>query len=162
MSASPRKKAWETLATACGVPLAILRLAGIYGPGRNTLVNLAEGRAHRIVKPGQVFNRVHVDDIVQTLTAAIARNAAGLFNVADDEPAPPQDVVAYAATLMGVEPPPEIPFAEAELSPMARSFYGDNKRVANALVRRQLGLSLRFPTYREGLTALWQEGTWRG
>ena len=117
------EQAWQRLSAERGLPLAILRLAGIYGPGRNALANLAEGRAHRIVKPGQVFNRIHVDDIVATLTAAIARSAAGLFNVADDEPAPPQDVVAYAAALMGVEPPPEIPFAEADLSPMARSFY---------------------------------------
>ena len=156
------EKAWGELAAECGVPLAIFRLAGIYGPTRNALVNLAEGRAHRIVKPGQVFNRIHVDDIVQVLGAAIARNAAGLFNVADDAPAPPQDVVAHAAALMGVDPPPEIPFAEADLSPMARSFYGDNKRVANARIKRELGIALRFPTYREGLTALWREGRWRG
>ncbi len=155
------EKAWETLAADRGVPLAIFRLAGIYGPGRNALVNLAEGKAHRIVKPGQVFNRIHVDDIVQTLEVAIARNAAGLFNVTDDEPAPPQDVVAYAAQLMSIDPPPEIAFAEADLSPMARSFYGDNKRVANALIKRELGIALRFPSYREGLGTLWHDGTWR-
>ncbi len=143
------------------MPLAIFRLAGIYGPGRNALVNLAEGRAHRIVKPGQVFNRIHVDDIVETLDAAVAQDAAGLFNVADDEPAPPQDVVAYAARLMGVEPPPEVAFADADLSPMARSFYGDNKRVANRRLRQALGIRLRYPTYREGLAALWRDGTWR-
>lgn len=155
------ERAWGTLAAKCHVPLGIFRLAGIYGPGRNALVNLAEGRAHRIVKPGQVFNRIHVDDIVQVLGAAIARDAAGIFNVADDEPAPPQDVVAFAASLMGVGPPPEMPFAEADLSPMARSFYGDNKRVANGRIRQELGISLRFPSYREGLSALWRDGTWR-
>ena len=156
------EKAWGQLAAGRRVPLAIFRLAGIYGPGRNALVNLAEGRAHRIVKPGQVFNRIHVDDIVHTLAAAIARNAAGLFNLADDEPAPPQDVVAFAASLMGVDPPPEVPFAEADLTPMARSFYGDNKRVANARIKQELGLALRHPTYREGLAAMWRERRWRG
>ena len=155
------EKAWGALAAERGMPLAIFRLAGIYGPGRNALVNLAEGRAHRIVKPGQVFNRIHVDDIVAVLAAAVTTNTAGIFNVADDEPAPPQDVVAYAAALMGVEPPPEIPFAEADLSPMARSFYGDNKRVANALIKREIGIRLRFPTYRTGLESLWREGNWR-
>jgi hypothetical protein len=155
------EQAWASLAARRGVPLAVFRLAGIYGPGRNALVNLAEGRAHRIVKPGQVFNRIHVDDIVQTLEAALALKAAGIFNVADDEPAPPQDVVAYTASLMGVDPPPEVAFDEAELSPMARSFYGDNKRVANDRIKRQLGLSLRFPTYRNGLESLWRAGNGR-
>ena len=156
------ERAWAQLAAERRLPLAIFRLAGIYGPGRNALVNLAEGRAHRIVKPGQVFNRIHVDDIVQVLMAAIAKDAAGLFNVADDEPAPPQDVVAYAAALMEVDPPPETPFDKADLSPMARSFYGDNKRVANAAIRQALGIRLRFPTYRTGLESLWRDGTWRG
>jgi nucleoside-diphosphate-sugar epimerase len=153
--------AWRALAAGRGLPLAVFRLAGIYGPGRNALVNLAAGKAHRIVKPGQVFNRIHVDDIVRTVEAAVARDAAGIFNVADDEPAPPQDVVAYAASLMGIDPPPEVPFAEAALSPVARSFYGDNKRVANAGIRRQLGIRPSVPTYREGLSALWRDGTWR-
>ena len=153
--------AWGALAAKRSTPLAIFRLAGIYGPTRNALVNLAEGRAHRIVKPGQVFNRIHVDDIVAVLTAALTTNTAGLFNVADDAPAPPQDVVAYAAALMGVEPPPEMLFDTAELTPMARSFYGDNKRVANERIKQEFGLSLRFPTYREGLAAMWRDGTWR-
>ncbi len=155
------EQAWGALAGERGVPLAVFRLAGIYGPGRNALANLSEGKAHRIVKPGQVFNRIHVDDIVRTLEAAVAQTAAGLFNVADDEPAPPQDVVAYAAALMGVDPPPEIAFADAALSPMARSFYEDNKRVANQRLKLELGMSLRFPTYREGLSTLWRDGTWR-
>ena len=127
------------------MPVGIFRLAGIYGPGRNPFVKLAEGTAHRIVKPGQVFNRIHVADIAATLRAAIARPAARLYNVADDEPAPPQDVVAYAAGLMGVAPPPEVPFAEADLSPMARSFYEGNRRVSNRRIREELGVTPLLP-----------------
>jgi nucleoside-diphosphate-sugar epimerase len=153
--------AWRRLAAERKVPAAVFRLAGIYGPGRNALANLAAGTAHRVVKPGQVFNRIHVDDIVATVMAAMDRRADGTFNVADDEPAPPQDVVTFAAGLMGVAPPPEIPFAEAELSAAARSFYGENRRVANRRIKDALGVKLRYPTYREGLTALWREGTWR-
>jgi nucleoside-diphosphate-sugar epimerase len=155
------EKAWSDLAAERGVPLAIVRIAGIYGPGRNAFVNLAEGKAHRIVKPGQVFNRIHVDDIVDALAAAIDRNAAGIFNLADDEPAPPQDVVTFAAGLMGVDPPPEIPFDEAELSPMARSFYGENKRVSNRRIKQDLDVRLHYPTYRDGLAAMWKAGIWR-
>jgi nucleoside-diphosphate-sugar epimerase len=153
------EKAWARLAAERGVPLAIFRIAGIYGPGRNALVNLAEGKAHRIVKQGQVFNRIHVDDLAAALVAAVDRNSAGIFNLADDEPAPPQDVVAFAAGLLGIPAPPEVLFADADLSPMARTFYADNKRVSNKRLRHDLGVALRFPTYREGLTALWQEGT---
>ncbi len=153
--------AWMALGRRIGVPTAVFRLAGIYGPGRNPLVKLAEGRAKRIVKPGQVFNRIHVEDIAATLMASVQRPASRLYNVADDEPAPPQDVVAYAAGLMGVEPPPEVPFEEAELSPMAQSFYGDGKRVSNARIRQELGVRLAYPTYREGLNALWESGRWR-
>ena len=155
------EKAWTTLAAERSVPLAIFRLAGIYGPGRNAFVNLAEGKAHRIVKPGQVFNRIHVADIAASLSVAMHRTAAGVFNVADDQPAPPQDVVAWAARLMGTTPPPEVAFADAELSPMARSFYAENKRVANPRIKTELGVTLRYPTYREGLAALWREGNWR-
>ncbi len=129
------EQAWTALAGGIAVPLGIFRIAGIYGPGRNALVNLADGKARRLVKPGQVFNRIHVADIATTLAAAAARPATRIYNLADDEPAPPQDVVAYAAGLMGVAPPPEIPFDEAELSPMARSFYGENKRVSNARIQ---------------------------
>lgn len=156
------EKAWTKLAAELNQPLAIFRIAGIYGPGRNAFVNLAEGKVHRIVKPGQIFNRIHVADIVAALAAATERSAAGVFNLADDQPAPPQDVVTYAAALMGVPPPPEIPFAEADLSSMARSFYADNKRIANTRVKQDIGVSLRYPTYREGLAALWRDGTWRG
>jgi len=155
------EKEWATTAAERGVPLAVFRTAGIYGPGRNAFVNLAEGKAHRVVKPGQVFNRIHVDDIVATLAAAFAKDAAGVFNLADDEPAPPQDVVAFAAGLMGVMPPPEIAFDMADLSPMARSFYGENKRVSNERIKQELGVQLRYPNYREGLAAMWREGTWR-
>jgi nucleoside-diphosphate-sugar epimerase len=152
--------AWSALGRRIQVPVAIFRLAGIYGPGRNPLVSLSEGRAKRIVKEGQVFNRIHVEDIAAVLKASVARPASRIYNVADDEPAAPQDVVAYAAALMGVEPPPEVPFEEAELSPMARSFYGEVKRVDNARIRSELGVRLSYPTYREGLQALWESGTW--
>ena len=131
------------------------RLSGIYGPGRNALVALRSGKARRIVKPGQVFNRAHVADIASVLEASIAQPGAGaVYNVADDMPAPPQDVVTYAAELLGVEPPPEVAFEDAELSPMARKFYGECKRVRNGLIKTELGVELAFPTYREGLRAL--------
>jgi len=152
--------AWFALGRRIHVPVGIFRLPGIYGPGRNAFVALREGRARRIVKDGQVFNRIHVDDIARTLVASVARPAARYYNVSDDEPAPPQDVVAYAAGLMGVEPPPEVPFETAELTPMARSFYGDRKRVSNRRIREELGVELAYPTYREGLAALWRSGTW--
>jgi nucleoside-diphosphate-sugar epimerase len=155
------EKAWSALAAERGIPVALLRIAGIYGPARNALHNLAEGTAKRIVKPGQVFNRIHVDDIVAAIAAAAAKDASGIFNLADDEPAPPQDVVAYAASLMGVAAPPEIPFDAADLSPMARSFYGENKRVLNRRLKADLALTLRYPNYRTGLDALWREGDWR-
>lgn len=152
--------AWSALGRRIGVPVAIFRLAGIYGPGRNTFVALKEGTAKRIVKPGQVFNRIHVEDIALTLAASVARPMARIYNVSDDEPAPPQDVVAYAAGLMGVEPPPEVPFDPAALSPMARSFYGEVKRVSNRRIRSELSMQLSYPTYREGLLQLWESGRW--
>lgn len=140
---------------ASGLPVHVFRLAGIYGPGRNAFVNLKDGTARRIVKPGQVFSRIHVEDIANVLEASIRRpRPAAVYNVCDDEPAPPQDVVAYAADLLGVAPPPEQPYATAELSPMARTFYQDNRRVRNERIRRELGVRLAYPTYREGLRAL--------
>ncbi|MER9233787.1 SDR family NAD(P)-dependent oxidoreductase [Mesorhizobium sp. M0622] len=142
------------------VPVAILRLSGIYGPGRNALVNLENGTARRLVKPGQVFNRIHCDDIAGALWHLAEGNRGGIFNVTDDLPAPPQNVVAYAASLMGIEPPPEIPFETAQLSPMARSFYGENKRVANAAIKAA-GYRFRFPDYRSALDAMWASGDWR-
>lgn len=151
---------WSALGRRIDVPVAILRLAGIYGPGRNVLSALAAGRARRVVKSGQVMNRIHVEDVAATLLASVARPAARVYNVADDEPAPPQDVVTFAAALMGREPPPEVPFEAADLSPMARSFYGEVKRVSNRRIRTELGVPLAYPTYREGLTALWESGRW--
>jgi nucleoside-diphosphate-sugar epimerase len=146
---------WVASANARGVEADILRLAGIYGPGRNALVNLAHGEARRIVKPGQVFNRAHVDDIAQISSLVLTRKVKGrIWNVADDEPAPPQDVIAYAAGLLGLEPPPEEPFEGAALSAMAREFYADNKRVSIAKAKAELGFSPAYPTYREGLKAL--------
>ncbi|RNJ44417.1 NAD(P)-dependent oxidoreductase [Mesorhizobium erdmanii] len=154
------EQAWLKLGEEIGKPVAILRLSGIYGPGRNALVNLENGTARRLVKPDQVFNRIHCDDIAGALWQLIDGNTGGIFNVTDDEPAPPQDVVAYAASLMGVEPPPEIPFDTAQLSPMARSFYGENKRVANAAIKAA-GYSLRFPDYRAAFDHMWASGDWR-
>jgi nucleoside-diphosphate-sugar epimerase len=145
----------ERLWLVSGLPVHIFRLAGIYGPGRNALEALRSGRARRVVKPGQVFSRIHVDDIVRVLTASMARPRPGaIYNVADDLPAPPQDVVTCAAELLGIEPPPQQPFEDAELSPMARSFYSDNRRVRNERIKEELGVALRFRTYREGLRAL--------
>lgn len=146
---------WLALGRESGKAVQIFRLSGIYGPGRNPIAKLREGKATRLVKPGQVFNRIHVDDIAGILMASLAqpRNGA-IYNATDDEPAPPQDVVSFAAGVTGLEPPPEIPFAEAKLSPMAASFYGENKRVSNALVKRELGYAFRYPTYREALKAL--------
>lgn len=153
--------AWGALGRRIDVPVAVFRLAGIYGPGRNAFVSIDEGRAKRIVKPGQVFNRIHTDDIAATLVASVARPASRVYNVADDEPAPPEEVIAYAAELMGREPPPKVPFEDAELSEMARSFYGEVKRVSNKRITAELGVRLRYPTYREGLTRLWESGSWR-
>ncbi|MCA1470435.1 SDR family oxidoreductase [Bradyrhizobium sp. IC3195] len=140
---------------------AILRLAGIYGPGRNALLTLRAGTARRIIKPGQVFNRIHVDDIASAIMAALRHQGGGVWNVCDDEPAPPQDVIGYAAQLMGVAPPPEEAFATAEMSAMARSFYAGSARVSNEKLKRELGVTLACPTYRHGLDALWRAGEGR-
>ncbi len=149
------EEAWTGFARSSGKPVGIFRLSGIYGPGRNAIANLRAGTARRIVKPGQVFNRIHVDDIAGALMASLERPEPGctIYNVTDDEPAPPQDVVAHAAQLLGVPVPPDIPFAQADLSPMGRSFYGENKRVSNRRIRERLGYRFRYPTYREGLAA---------
>jgi nucleoside-diphosphate-sugar epimerase len=149
------EREWIALGERAGKKISIIRLAGIYGPGRNSLVNLREGKARRIVKPGQVFNRIHVEDIARAIAAAFAPHApSGIFNVTDDEPAPPQDVIAYAAELLGIEPSPQIDFDGADLTPMVRSFYSSNKRVSNRRMKQQLGVTLAYPTYREGLRAL--------
>jgi nucleoside-diphosphate-sugar epimerase len=144
-----------TLGQRSGKRAQVFRLPGIYGAGRSAIERVREGTAQRIVKPGQVFNRVHVDDIAAALAAAIAgRGAQDIYNVTDDEPAPPQDVIAYAAELLHMPAPPEIAFEDARLSPMAASFYAENKRVGNARMRNELGVTLKFPSYREGLQAI--------
>jgi nucleoside-diphosphate-sugar epimerase len=135
--------------------VAILRLGGIYGPGRNAMTALRAGTARRIVKPGQVFNRIHVDDVAAAIMQAILHDGGGTWNVCDDEPAPPQDVVAYAARLIGAPLPAEEPFETAEMSAIARSFYAGNCRVSNARLKRDLGVTLQYPSYRVGLDALW-------
>jgi nucleoside-diphosphate-sugar epimerase len=153
------EQAWQEFGAQRGIPVAILRLAGIYGAGQNALVALARGKARRIVKPGQIFNRIHVGDIAQAIDAAFARRAAGVFNLADDEPSPPADPIVFAAKLMARDPPPEIPFAEAapSMSDMALSFWQECRRVRNAKLKRELGIDLRYPTYREGLRDLFAE-----
>lgn len=150
------ERAWQQLGARCGKAVAILRLAGIYGPGQNALTQIARGDARRIVKPGQVFNRIHVADIAQAIDAAFASTASGIFNVADDEPTPPGEPLAFAAQIMGIEPPPEVPFDEAtaSMSPMALSFWRECRRVRNSKLKRDLGVALRYPTYREGLRSL--------
>lgn len=151
--------AWRALAQESGRRTEVFRLAGIYGPGRSAIDALRAGTARRIVKPGQVFNRIHVADIAKTLQVAIAHPTGHtVFNVTDDEPAPPQDVVAYAAQLLGMPIPAAIPFDEAGLSPMGRSFYGECKRVSNERIRTALGVELAYPTYREGLAQIRDTG----
>jgi nucleoside-diphosphate-sugar epimerase len=155
------EQAWLELCRKKDIPLAILRLSGIYGPGRNAFVNIENGTSRRLVKPGQVFNRIHRDDIAEAFALACASKADGIFNITDDEPAPPQDVVCAAHEIVGVAPPPEIDFATAELSPMARSFYGENKRVSNAKSKAVLGLRYAYPDYRTALLRMWREDSWR-
>ncbi|WP_336486716.1 SDR family oxidoreductase [Methylobacterium nigriterrae] len=146
---------WLALGAETGKAVQVFRLSGIYGPGRNPFVKLREGKAQRIIKRDQVFNRIHVDDIASSLAASLDRpRGGGIYNVTDDEPAPPQLVTEYAADLAGLPLPPAVDFETAELSPMARSFYGENKRVRNRLIREELGVDLAYPTYREGLAAL--------
>ena len=152
--------AWQGLGEARDVPTTVIRIAGIYGPGANALETLKAGRARRIIKPGQVFNRIHVADLAQVIDkamdAALTRRAGGIFNAADDEPSAPGDPILFAATLLGVAPPAEIAFEEAKktMSPVAAGFYGESKRVRNHRIKSVLGVSLRYPTYREGLWAL--------
>ncbi|WFR95456.1 SDR family oxidoreductase [Rhizobium tumorigenes] len=152
---------WMSIGDKLGVPTAVLRLSGIYGPGRNAFCNLEKGTARRLVKPGQVFNRIRVEDIGAASRFLADRGIGGIFNVTDDEPAPPQDIVAEAAKLMGIAPPPETPFETAELSPMARSFYGENKRVSNGRLKA-LDFHFSHPEYRASLAELWSSGRWRG
>jgi len=148
------ERGWLDLWRDRGVPVHVFRLSGIYGPGRSALDQVRRGTAKRIDKPGQVFNRIHVEDIVAVLRASMARpNPGAVYNVADDDPAPSPDVIAHACALLGMDPPPLVPFAEADLSPMARSFYADSKRVANDRIKTELGVTLKYPSYRDGLAA---------
>ncbi|TCP60350.1 nucleoside-diphosphate-sugar epimerase [Rhodovulum bhavnagarense] len=145
------ERAWAGL----GLPLHIFRLAGIYGPGRAPFDQIRDGTARRIVKPGQVFSRIHVEDIAQVLAASMAAPAPGaIYNLADDEPAAPQDVIGFAARLLNLPAPPEIPLEAAGLGPMARGFYAESKRVGNDRIKTDLGICLRYPDYREGLAAI--------
>jgi nucleoside-diphosphate-sugar epimerase len=149
------ERAWLAFGEQTGVKVHIFRLAGIYGPGRCVFDKLRDGTARRIKKGNQVFSRIHVEDIASVLEASMARPRAGaIYNVADDEPAAPGEVVAYAAEMLGMTPPPEVPFEEADLTPMARSFYEGSRRIGNARIKSELGVALRYPTYREGLASL--------
>ncbi len=140
---------------ATGLPVHIFRLAGIYGPGRGPFEKVRDGTARRIIKPGQVFSRIHVEDIAQVLEASIRRpNPRAAYNVCDDNPSPPEDVLSHAAHLLGVPEPPAIPFDQAEMSPMARSFYGESKRTRNDRIKDELGVTLLYPDYSAGLAAL--------
>lgn len=150
---------WLDLWRRQGVPAHIFRLAGIYGPGRSAFDALRAGAAKRIDSGNQVFSRIHVDDIASVLLASIAKPRPGaIYNVCDDEPAPPADVVVYAASLLGMEPPPLVPLIAADLSAMAKSFWADNKRVSNALIKQELGIALAYPNYRAGLAAILAAG----
>lgn len=143
---------------ATGLPVHVFRLAGIYGPGRGPFEKVRAGTARRILKPGQVFSRIHVQDIATVLAASIARpNPGRIYNVCDDEPAPPDEILAHAAALLGLPPPPEVRFEEAEMTPMARSFYLDNKRVRNDRIKAELGVRLAYPGYRQALAAILAE-----
>lgn len=149
--------AWRQLGRDTGKCVNVFRLPGIYGPGRSAIDDVLAGTARRIIKPGQVFNRIHVEDIAGAVIAAMAKPQADrVFNVTDDEPGPPQDVVTFAAQLLGLPAPPDLDFATADLSPMARSFYSESKRVSNARLKAELLPRLAYPTYREGLTAIAQ------
>lgn len=149
------EQAWLRFRDESGKRVEIFRLSGIYGPGRSIIDNLKAGTARRIVKLDQVFNRIHVDDIARVLAAAIDKDARhSIYNVSDDEPAPPEEVVAYAAELLGLPLPPAVAFEAADLSGMAASFWAESKRVRNSRIREALGVELLYPTYREGLRAL--------
>lgn len=148
------EQAWQAL----GLPLHIFRIAGIYGPGRGPFEKVRDGTARIILKPGQIFSRIHVDDIAQVLEASMRRPAPGrVYNLCDDDPAPPEDVLSHAADLLGLPRPPAVPYDEAEMTPMARSFYAESKRVRNDRIKRELGVALIHPDYRAGLAALLAE-----
>lgn len=165
LTPSTRRGVWRKEAEAAwqaipALPLHIFRLAGIYGPGRGPFAKVRSGTARRIVKEGQVFSRIHVDDIAQVLKASIRHpNPGAVYNLCDDDPAPPEDVIAHAAELLGLAVPPAIPFEEAEMTPMARSFYAESKRVRNERIKDELGVRLIYPDYRAGLAALLADDT---
>jgi len=143
---------WQDLVRPWGIPLNIFRLAGIYGPGRGPIAQLQRGRSRRIIKEGQVFNRIHVDDIAGILHRSMTQNLpGGIYNVCDDQPERPEIVISHAASLLGLPEPPAVPFAKADLSPMARSFYSESKRVRNEHVKSVIGYALKFPDYTTGL-----------
>lgn len=155
------EKQWIDAGQRENIPVAVLRLSGIYGPGRNAFVNLENGTARRLIKKDQVFNRIHVEDIAAATLFLIEKKLGGVYNITDHRPAPAQDVIEYAARLMGVPVPPDVPFETAELTPMARSFYGESKRVANARIR-SLGFEFAYPDYETALSDMWKRGNWRG
>ena len=154
------EQAWTEFADKVEIPLAIFRLSGIYGPGRNAFRTIENGKSRRLVKQGQVFNRIHRGDIGNAVSKAMQASVSGVFNITDNEPAAPQDVVTYAHELMGKEPPPEMDFETADITPMARSFYGENKRVSNAKSKMVLKIEYEWPDYRTSLKRMWDEGTW--
>ena len=150
---------WLQVGRGMGLTVTVFRLPGIYGPGRSTLDRVRTGQARRIVAPGQVFSRIHVDDLAAGLEASIRRpRAGGIYNLCDDEPAPNSEVVAYAAALLGLPPPPEVALDQARLSPMAQRFYAESKRVSNARAKAELGWRPAYPTYREGLSSILAAG----
>ena len=155
------ERSWQALGDRHQIPVAHFRLAGIYGPGRSAFDTIAKGRARRLVKPGQSFSRIHVDDIAQGLHAGLLGRIRGPVNMCDDVPAPPQEVIRLACEMLGIAPPPEQPYDPDVLSPMARSFYGDNKRVSNERLVHELGVVLRWPDYRTGLAGLKPDGSVR-
>ncbi|MBX5237350.1 SDR family oxidoreductase [Rhizobium sp. NLR22b] len=155
------EEGWLAMGRERGVPAAVLRLSGIYGPGRNAFCNLEKGTARRLIKKDQVFNRIRVEDIGAAARFLSERGLGGIYNITDDRPGPPQDVIVEAARLMGVEPPPEQAFETAELTPMACSFYGENKRVSNAKLKAA-GFEFSFPNYPMSLAQLWLDRRWRG
>lgn len=149
------ENAWRALGRRSGKAVIVFRLPGIYGLGRSTIDDVRDGTARRLIKPGQVFNRIHVEDIATAVEAALSPpHPDRVYNVTDDDPCPPQDVVAYAAGLLGLPVPPDLDFATTELSPMARSFYSESKRVSNARMKRELGVTLAYPSYRDGLSSI--------
>ena len=152
------ERQWQAIAAASDLPLHIFRLAGIYGPGRGPFEKVRNGTARRIIKENQYFSRIHVDDIAEVLAASLAHPDPGaIYNVADDDPSPPEDVLSEAARLLDLPEPPEVRFEEAEMTPMARSFYAESKRVRNDRIKRDLGVTLRYPDYHTGLRALLED-----